>query len=56
MANQVRTYAFVERCKEIHKEGLTMSKIAEILAKEFKRPTLSRRTVFNAIHFGIHSV
>lgn len=56
MANQVRTYAFVERCKEIHKQGYTMNRIAEMLAKEFKRPTLSRRTVFNAIHFGIQSV
>lgn len=56
MANQVRNSRFVARCKELCRDGFTMNQIAAELAKEFKRPTLSRRTVFNAIHFGINSV
>lgn len=56
MPNLVRTYDFVEQCKELYKKGYTMKHIAEKLRDKFRRPTLSRRTVFNAIHYGVQSV
>ncbi|MBP6738425.1 MAG: hypothetical protein KA146_00470 [Leptospiraceae bacterium] len=55
MANQVRNYDFVTQCKELYSKGYTMRQIADKLKQAFKRPTLCRRTVWNAIHFGVAS-
>lgn len=56
MANQVRNRDFVQKCKDLYSKGYTMRQIADELRKVFNRPTLCRRTVFNAIHLGIKSV